>query len=733
MDDPQGSPLLKRRPARYGCPVEVDGLNYAPSPGIPAAARRPGDIDQGKPHRVDDLAWLIHPDDPRTAEHLRGEHARYERTLAPLSPLRAAIEAEMAGRFPAADASVAWRRSGVIYFTRSSRGHEHDRLYSLDPGGGERLLLDPNTLREGEPLPLVMVEPSPSGTVTAYAVTGPDGEAELRFRDAATGRDLPDRIHGVGGCGAWRADSRAFVYTRHDGRRADEILHHVIGTPPGADESLLAEDDPRFSLRVHRSRDGRWIVLTSAASDSSEVSLVAADDPLEAQRLVAGRRPGISYGVEPLPGGWTGDGVPALLVVTDDGAPEFQLVTSPLPGSGQVGDPAAWTPVNGLPVVSGERLDGAVVMARHIILLIRRDAEPFLRILDRPVSGLGAGGRLSTREVHPGVPYGQLRLWHPDDPNAASVVIVEENLVTAPAWVEIDLATGARTVVKRTPLLGVDPTLYVTDRLYAPAPDGVTVPVTIARRKDARRGRTAGLVLSVSGGFEQCHWPRFDPATLSLLDRDLVVAIAHVRGGGELGRSWWKAARGPDRQRSFVDLFAARDALVAAGWAGEVRGGARVVVRGTSVGGQLAAAVYSRGPRMWRAVVAETPLVDPVTTLCDETQAPPPGFLEEWGDPLLSAEDLATMLRWSPYDNPPPPGRPPLLVTASTTDPRHPLHEATRWVARLRASDTSRSPSTVLLRVDSGPGTHLLPAEAASRMRYEAEILAWVLDQLGLA
>lgn len=698
--------------------------------------------------RVDDYAWLARSDDPQTVDHLRSEQAFYDREIARLAPIRVSLEAEMAGRLPAADASVAWRRSGIVYFTRSRRGEEHERLFRLDhDGAGEHLVLDPNSLgpvgarptsldadgtSRGGLVPLTLVEPSPDGSVVAYGVVGPDGP-EIRFRDVETALDLPDRLPGAGPTGAWGADSRSFLYVRSDGRRGHEVLRHAIGTASGQDGTVLTEDDPRFDLRVHASRDGSWIVLTSASAESSEVSLVPSGRTGETPRLVTPRRPGVRYDVEPLPGGWDGLGEDTLLLVTDDGAPEFRLVEAPVPPPGGAGDARYWEPVAGLPGSSAERLEFAVVMVRHVVLGVRRDAEPFLRIVDRPPPGTALAARPATREVHPGVPYGRLRLWHPDDPGTGSVVIVEENLVTAPAWVEIDLATGARSVVKRTPLTGVDPTRYVTDRVYARAADGVAVPVTIARRRDSRRGRTAGMVVTAFGAFEECNWPAFDPATLSLLDRDLVVAVAHVRGGGELGRGWWSAARGRHKARSFVDLFAVRDALVAAGWAGEVRGGARVVVRGASAGGQLAAAVYSRAPRMWRAVVAETPLVDPVTALSDPAQPPSPGLVEEWGDPVASPADLAAMLAWSPYDNPPPPGRPPLLVTGTRSDARHPLHEAARWVARLRATDQSRTPSPVLLRIDTGTGERTLPGMGSARMRYEAEILAWVLDQLGLA
>jgi oligopeptidase B len=596
-------------------------------------------------------------------------------------------------------------------------------------------MFDPNTLPSAGLLLPRLVEPSPDGAVVAYTVpdSATPGAHQLHFRDVGSGLDLADRVQGVGTYGAWSTDASCFVYVRHDGVRAHAVARHVLGTTGAQDEVIIVETGGRSSLRVHVSRDGGWIVVTSQAADCSEVHLLRADRPSDPPRLVAPRRPGVRYDVEPLPGGWDGTGADRLLVVTDDGAPEFRLVEAPMPPQGGAGTAGEWTPVPGLPAPSSERLDYVAVMARHVLLGVRRDGEPFLRVLDRPVPGSGLPARPAVREVHPGVPYGQLRLWQVNDPDTTSVVVVEENLVTAPAWVEVDLATGARSVVKRTPLVKVDPTRYVTDRIMAISPDGDQIPVTVARRRDARRGRTAGLVLTGFGAFEECRWPRFDPATLSLLDRNLVVAFAHVRGGGELGRSWWEKARGRHKPRTFVDLFAVRDALVAAGWAGEVRGGARVVVRGESAGGLLAAAVYSRAPRMWRAVVAEKPLVDPVTSLCDPDTVTPPGLIEEWGDPLHDPEDLAALLVWSPYDNLPPPGRPPLLVTAVRNDPRHPLHDAARWVARLRATDDGRSSENLLLRIDPGTGERTLPGNGPAAVRYEAEILAWVLDQLGLA
>jgi oligopeptidase B len=711
--------------------VEADEREFSPPAGLPVAPRRPVTHEAHGVSRTDDYDWLRDVRDPAAREYLRAERDHYDRSTASLAPVRRDLEAEMVGRTPAADASVTWQRAGVVYFTRTSRGEEHERLYRYEAAEAEQLVLDPNAI--GAFAHLGPVDPGPDGALVAYPVD-PVGEEiyELRFRDIATGRDLPDRLPGAAGGGAWSADSRSYLYPVVDAAgRAHQVRRHLLGTPAESDAVVLAEPDRRFRLRVTGSRDGRWIVITAASPRSSEVHLVSTATPGEAPRCVARRREGVEYAVEPLAGGWDGAGDDQVLVVTDDGAPEFRLMEAPVPAAGRAGDPARWTPVGGLPG-RGERLESAVVLARHVVLALRRDGEPFLRVIDRPRPGTDLPRRPVTRELHPGVPHGQLQLWHPEEPATATLVIVEENLVTAPAWVAVDLFSGARTVIKRTAVPGADPTCYVTERLHVTAPDGVQVPVTIAHRRDARRGRTAGLVLTGYGAEEVCSWPRFDVGTLSLLDRGLVLAVAHVRGGGELGRHWWHAGRRADKQHTFVDYVAARDALVAAGWAGEVRGGARVVTRGRSAGGLLQGAVYSRAPRMWRAVVAEVPLVDVVTALSDPDLPPADDARDEWGDPRRSAADLASILAWSPYDNPPPPGRPALLVTAALHDRRVPVHQPAKWVARLRATDDEGAPSPVLLRVELGAGSHAGPAGSLARVRYEAEILAWVLARLNL-
>jgi oligopeptidase B len=305
---------------------------------------------------------------------------------------------------------------------------------------------------------------------------------------------------------------------------------------------------------------------------------------------------------------------------------------------------------------------------------------------------------------------------------------VEQNLVTPPVWVEVNLDTGERKVLKRTAVPGADPTRYTTERVQAVAADGTEIPVTVARCRDVGPDGTAECLLYGYGAYESCLWPWFGVGTLSLLDRGLVVAVAHVRGGGELGRAWWRAGRLARKHTTFDDFVAARDALVVQKWCREDA----VVSRGLSAGGLLQGAVYSQAPQRWRAVVAEVPFVDVVTTMEDDSVPLTIAEREEWGDPA-KPDEFAAMLAYSPYDNPPPADtRPPMLVTGALHDPRVLVHEPAKWVARLRATGDPRRAGDLLFRVELGGGAHSGPSGRFAHLRYEAEVLAFVLDRLGM-
>jgi oligopeptidase B len=719
---------------RYRAPVVDDAPAYTTA-GPPPVERRPVVHEAHGVRRVDDYAWLADVGDPGVVAVLGAEREHYDAATAHLDSLRTRLVHEMTTRTPAEDRSVEWRRGSFVYYTNSANGEEYERIYRFDTRSAETLLLlDPNVLatesadlvREGSPyLDLGVVEPSPDGRLLAYAVDRTGEEVfTLRFRDLATGEDLPDVVPATYYTGAWSADSATFFYTVPDEvNRPFEVRRHVVGTDPAADVVVLSEPDQRFEIEIVGSRDGAWVMLVPQSRTSGEVWLVPSAAPAEAPRLVCPRRPDVEYRVEPLAGGWDGAGDDALLVVTDDGAPEFRLALAPVPPPGGTGDASSWATVPGAVATDGsERLESAAAFAGHVVLAVRAGTEPFLRVLPR-------GGAAAPYEVRSSVPYGQVALWHADDAALTAVTVVEQNLVTPPSWSEVDLATGARRERKRTAVPGADLSRYVTTRIEAPAADGELVPVTIAHPAGAVPDGTAACLLWGYGAYESCDWPQFDVGILSLLDRGVVFAQAHVRGGGERGRRWWLTGRLTSKPRTFTDFVAARDALVATGWADP----ARVVSRGLSAGGLLQAAVFSSAPDRWRAVVAEVPFVDVVTTMSNPAIPLTVIEWEEWGNPLADPDQHAVMLGYSPYDNPPAAsGRPALLVTGAVNDPRVLVHEPAKWVARLRATDPDGDPRRLLFRVELGEGAHVGPSGRFAHLGYEAEVLAWVLDQVGV-
>jgi oligopeptidase B len=374
-----------------------------------------------------------------------------------------------------------------------------------------------------------------------------------------------------------------------------------------------------------------------------------------------------------------------------------------------------------VPASPDERLVAVDAFQRHLVLTLRRGASAVLRVLRRD-------GYVPPYDVEAGEGAGSIRLACNEEFDTSFVTIVVESFTEPPAWYDVDLDTGARTLRKRKAVPGYDASAYVSERIWAPQPDGARVPVTIVRRADTPLDGTAPCLLYGYGAYESCEDPAFDLALPSLLDRGVVYAVAHVRGGGELGRTWWEAGRLRRKQTTFADFIGVADWLAGEG----LVDGSRIVSRGLSAGGLLQGAAYSQRPDRWRAVVAEVPFVDVVTTMLDADVPLTINEWDEWGDPR-DPDDFAAMLSYSPYDNVPVGARPPLLVTGALHDPRVLVHEPAKWVAKLRASDgDGTAASRVLFRVELGEGAHTGPAGRFGHLRYETEVYAFILDAMGL-
>jgi oligopeptidase B len=665
----------------------------------------------------------------RLGAHLEAERAFYDSACAHLHSLVPTLRSEMVARLPRADTSPRWRRSRFSYYTRSASGSDYADLVREirsnetfskqitrsgldldDEIDRSQIILDVAALAaDAAYLELGVTLVSPDEDLLAWSVDRTGDEVyELRFRDLRTGHDLDEVVPRSYYGGAWSADSATFFYTVHDhAYRPHQVWRHRIGTPVSADVLVLEEPDERFELTVRTARSGEVVLVTAESRDTGEVWAVDAHDPESAPFSVGGRRPGVVYRAEHLRAG-------PLLLVTNDGAVEFRLASAPVPSVDQ--DHTVWRPVR--PEDPAERLERVDAFAGHLVLSLRTGGEHRLRVV--PADEPGAEG-LVLRSRFDG---GAVRLARNTAYDATSVTVVDQAHVRPAVWSEVDLATGTRTDVHHQQAPGHDPERYVTARLDVPSEGGVSVPVTVVRHRDTPLDGTAPLLLYGYGAYEYTFEPDWDPALPSLLDRGVVFAHAHVRGGGEGGRRWWLDGRLEHKQHTFTDFVAVADAL-----AGRYVDGSRIASRGLSAGGLLQGAVFSQRPDRWRAVVAEVPFVDVVTTMFDASIPLTVTEWDEWGDPRRRA-DFDWMLAYSPYDNPPPSGgRPDLLVTGAVNDPRVMVHEPAKWVARLRETDPEWAPRCQF-RVETGAGAHTGPSGRFGHLGYEAEVHAWLLERL---
>jgi oligopeptidase B len=695
----------------------------------PRAPREPFEHTEHGVPRPDPYQWMAEGG-AAFLGHLRAERAFYDSACAHLHSLVSALRSEMTGRLPGADTSPRWRRSRFSYYTRTTDGNDYAdvmrEILGIDAeskpnpasgtGSGDEIdgraevVLDVNDLASGSDFfDLGVTLVSPDEDLLAWSADRTGEEVyELRFRDLRTGSDLDEVVPRSYYGGAWSADSAYFFYTVHDrAYRPHQVWRHRLGTPVTADALVLEEPDERFELTVRASRSGEVVLLRSESRDTGEVWAVDARDPESAPRSVGGRRPGVVYRAEHLRAG-------PLLLVTNDDAVEFRLVSAPVPAADQ--DHTVWQPVR--PEDPAERLERIDAFADHLVLSHRAGGEHRLRVVpvdDPAAEGFVVGSRF---------PGGTVRLARNPAYDVGAVTVVDQAYVEPPVWCDLDLASGERSDVLRQAAPGHDPGRYLTSRLDVPSEGGVSVPVTVVRHRDTPLDGTAPLLLYGYGAYEFTEEPDWDPALPSLLDRGAVFAHAHVRGGGEGGRRWWLDGRLEHKQHTFTDFVAVADAM-----ADRYVDGSRIVSRGLSAGGLLQGAVFSQRPDRWRAVVAEVPFVDVVTTMLDASIPLTVNEWDEWGDPRRRA-DFDWMLAYSPYDNPPPAGsRPDLLATGAVHDPRVMVREPAKWVARLRETDPEWSPRCHF-RVETGAGAHTGPSGRFGHLAYEAEVYAWILDRL---
>ena len=653
--------------------------------------------------------WLRDRDDPATIAYLEAENAWADSVLSPQAGLRERIFSEIRDRTQETDMSVPVAKDGWWYAVRTEEGRQypiHVRSRDLDgaPGPEEQVILDENVLAEGhEYFSLGSMAVSPDHRLVAYTVDTAGSERyELRIRDLESGRDLPDRLEGLGYGLAWSADSSVVFCTLVDEAwRPDRVVRHRIGnvTNPDSPEVILTERDERFWLDVGTTLSDEWIVITSGSKMTTEVHVIEASAPDAPPRLIEPRRHGHEYHVE-----HQGD---RFVIMTNDDAPDFRLVEAPLHDSGMDN----WTEL--IAHEPGARLENVEPFAGHMVITRMRAGVPQMTIwdlsddsrrrieFDEEVYDAGAGANVEYHST-------TFRFSH-------------TSMVSPPSVWSIDMDTMDRELLKRQPVLGdFDSGDYVTERRWATAPDGTEVPISTVRRRDTPLDGTAPALLYGYGAYEVSLPAGFSIPRLSLLDRGFVFAMAHVRGGGEMGRRWYEEGRLARKINTFTDFIACARHLVAE----EVCHPDRLVIRGGSAGGLLIGAVLNMAPELFRAAVAEVPFVDVVNTMLDPTIPLTVAEYEEWGDPA-DPEVYRYMMEWSPYENVHPADYPAMLVTAGLNDPRVQYWEPAKWVAKLR--DVGHGDRELVLHTEMGAG-HRGPSGRYDAWRDEARVLAFAVS-----
>lgn len=682
---------------------------------------------------VDHYDWLRDKTSEQVLDHLRAENTYTAAKTAHLEDLREQIFGEISERTQQTDLSVPARRGDWWYYSRTVEGKQYASFCRcpavgedwtppvVDPSApspGEEVMLDANALAEGKPFfSLGAASVSDDGRRLAYStdVVG-DERFTLRVRDLETGEDLPDEVPGISYGAIFSADAGHVFYTMvDDAWRPFEVRRHRVGSPLAEDVVVAREDDERFWLSLDLSTDRRYLLVQRGSKTTSEVSVLDLAEPTGEPQLVAPRRDGVEYEVDHVPG-WDGRWV----VVHNDGAPNFALALTTLGGE--------WEPLG---VVSeDERLLSATALSRGLVLEARRDGLPV--VLVAPY-GEVAGSLGETWQVQ----FDGIELPNPGvgqvlDVDAPLLRVGVTSFATPASVYDVDLRSREAVLRKQTAVLGgVDLSEYVEERTWARADDGAGIPVSVFHRRDQQAGGGHPTLLYGYGSYETSIDPAFSVPRLSLLDRGVVFAVAHIRGGGEMGRSWYDQGKLMEKKNTFSDFVAARDHLVDTGWADPDR----IVAMGGSAGGLLVGAAANLAPDKFTGVMAQVPFVDVLTSILDPSLPLTVIEWEEWGNPLHDPEAYAYIKSYSPVDNVAPVRFPKLLATTSLHDTRVLYVEPAKWVSTIRhvlGEAGLPGGDDVLLRIemDGGHGGASGRYETWKERAYE---MAWNLDVLGLA
>ncbi len=695
---------------------QKDPALTSPTPALPAApvaAKRPHDTVLHGKKLSDPYHWLkddSYPviDDPDVLDYVKQENAYFDAAMKPHAALVETLFQEMKGRIKEADSSVPQKDGDWIYWVEYEEGAEYKKWYrkSASGSGDPVLILDEVAMAAGkEYFRLSDVSISPNGTLMAYAVDDNGSERfEVRFTDLSTGKALPDVIPGTLSSLVWTANNDALLYgLANENWRTDNVRLHKLGTPVSTDKLLYKEADIGFGVGIGKTAADNYIVIATGDNETSEVYLLPADNPEATMQLVSARKKGREYSVDERDG--------TLYVHTNDEHANFRVATASL------AKPDAWTTL-----IAGSDttyITGLAIFRDYFVLESREKGvdQVDVRRYDAPLTA----GRIQFPEATYVAGLGDNPEYHQD-----KLRLDYESMVTPDTVFDYDLASGKLETLKEQEIpSGYNHDDYVTELVNMPARDGTPVPVSLVYKKGTPRDGSAPTHLYVYGSYGYRVPPGFSTTRLSLVDRGMIYAIAHVRGGDDLGRAWYLAGKTTERKNTFHDFIDVAKGLIAA----KYTSAGKIAIEGRSAGGQVMGVVYNEAPELWGAVLAGVPFVDVINTMVDETLPLTPGEWPEWGNPITDKAAFDYMLSYSPYDNVTAKAYPPMLVSAGLNDPRVTYWEPAKWVAKLRATRTNDA--QLLLRTNMGAG-HAGKSGRWGALREDAEEFAFVLTQLGV-
>jgi oligopeptidase B len=704
-----------RNRVQVAAPFVAALLFALPAPAQPAVAPQPPKakvvpqrLEQHAQVRIDNYYWLNDRSNPEVIAYLEAENVYTAQAMKHTEALQETLFNEMVGRLKQDDASVPYLDRGVWYYTRFAAGGNY-ALYCRKKGklsSREQVMLDANQLATGQGyFSVTGVEVAADDNTLAFA-TDTVGRRfyTIRFKDLRTGALLADTIKDVTGNLAWANDSRTLFYTRQDPAtlRSHRVFRHELGTDPANDTLVFEETDETYSVRVARTKSRRFILIASNHTLADEVRFVDADRPREPFRVFLPRERGHEYSIDHL-----GD---RFYVRTNAGAKNFKLVSTPVAATGREN----WRDV--IAHRDDVYLSDFELFRDFLVAEERRNGLTQLRVL--PFSGSGEH-TIDFGEPTYGAGIGVNR-----EPDTTVLRYTYTSLTTPNSVYDYDMVTRTKKLMKRDEVLGgFDPANYASERLWAPARDGARVPISIVYRKEFKRDGSGPLLLYGYGSYGASTDAFFHVARLSLLDRGFAVALAHIRGGSELGRDWYENGKLLRKKNTFTDFIDCAEYLVRE----KYTSADRLFAQGGSAGGLLIGAVVNLRPDLFKGAVAQVPFVDVITTMLDSSIPLTTSEYDEWGDPKKE-EYYDYMMTYSPYDNVVPQAYPHLLVTTGLHDSQVQYWEPAKWVAKLRAVKTDDHRLLLHANMEAGHGG---TSGRLRRFRDTALVYAFVLDLAG--